>query len=106
MKLRRWFGILLCTLLCIGLLPTMAFAEESADAWDGTADTSWYSEEATEFHLTTAEQLAGFSVLTNQASPVTFIGKTIYLDADVDLNGHTWTAGSENGMNSTASSFA
>jgi len=108
MKLRRWFGILLCALLCIGLLPTMAFAEESADAWDGTADTSWYegNEDAPEYHITTAEQLAGFSVLTNQASPVTFIGKTIYLDTDVDLNGHTWTAVSENGMNSTASSFA
>lgn len=76
--------------------------------WDGTADTSWYegNEDASEYHITTAEQLAGFSALTNQASPVTFIGKTIYLDADIDLSGHTWTAVSENGMNTTVSSFA
>ena len=26
MKIKRWIGVLLCMLLCIGMLPTMAFA--------------------------------------------------------------------------------
>ncbi len=102
MKLRRWFGILLCALLCIGLLPTMAFAEESADAWDGTADTSWYSEEATEFHLTTAEQLAGLAALVN--SNHLFEGKTVYLENDLDLSGHEWVSIGR-GANSKAYTF-
>ena len=38
----------------------------TVDAWDGTADTSWYTEadaNATEYHITTAEQLAGLAKL-------------------------------------------
>ena len=34
-----------------------------ADTWDGTADTSWYNDNDTEFVITTAEQLAGFDFL-------------------------------------------
>ena len=106
---KKIMGALLALCMAVGMFPVSAFAQENtADKWDGTADTSWYegNEDAPEYHITTAEQLAGFSALTNQTSPVTFIGKTIYLDADVDLNGHIWTAVSENGSGSTASSFA
>lgn len=108
MKMKRWISAMLCVLLCLGITPLTAFAADTADTWDGTADTSWYegNEDVSEYHLTTAEQLAGFSALTNQEQPITFIGKTIYLDTDVDLDGYVWTAVSENGMNSTASSFA
>ena len=106
---KKLLGVFLSFCMAFALLPMTVFAEENTvDTWDGTADTSWYegNEDASEYHITTAEQLAGFSALTNQASPVTFVGKIIYLDADLDLNGYTWTAVSENGMNSTDSSFA
>ena len=67
-----------------------------ADVWDGTADTSWYynNQDATEYTITTAEQLAGLSKLVhNGGSTVTdFDGKTIYLDADIDLGGHSWVS--------------
>lgn len=102
-------GALMALCLIVGMLPIPASAlEKTVDTWDGTADTSWYdtNPDATEYYITTAEQLAGFSALTNQDSPITFIGKTIYLDTDVDLNGYIWTAVSENGANSTDSSFA
>ena len=63
------------------------------DAWDGTADTSWYvgHEDATKYHITTAEQLAGLAQLVN-ADPGTtnFAGKTFYLENDLDLSGHEW----------------
>ena len=66
----------------------------TVDAWDGTADTSWYTEadaNATEYHITTAEQLAGLAQLVN-ADPGTtnFAGKTFYLENDLDLAGHEW----------------
>ena len=65
----------------------------TVDAWDGTADTSWYvgHEDATKYHITTAEQLAGLAQLVN-ADPGTtnFAGKTFYLDNDIDLSRHEW----------------
>lgn len=55
-----------------------------ADTWDGTADTSWYNENATTFTLATAEQLAGLSELVDGGN--TFSGKTIKLDRDLNLD--------------------
>lgn len=62
-------------------------AEEAAKitVWDGTSDTTWYDDEETEFHLTTAEQLAGVVVLST-SSKKTFKDKTIYLENDLYLN--------------------
>ena len=90
---KRIGSLLLILALCFTLLPTAAFAEDSTDAWDGTADISWYTdhETDTEYHFTTAEQLAGLAQLVN-ADPGTtnFAGKTIYLENDLDLSGHEW----------------
>lgn len=52
--------------------------------WDGTADTSWYQENQTEFVLTTPEQLAGLEELVNSGN--TFAGKKILLGADMRFN--------------------
>ena len=61
---KRIGSLLLILALCFTLLPTAAFAEgTSVDNWDGTADTSWYTSapDASEYHISTAEQLAGCS---------------------------------------------
>ena len=55
----------------------------TADVWDGTADTSWYNENDTEFFLDTAEQLAGLAELVT--GDTTFAGVTITLTKDMDL---------------------
>ena len=47
------------------------------------ADTRWYKPEETEFTLTTAAQLYGFSSL---AATNNFSGKTIKLGANISLN--------------------
>ncbi len=87
------------------------------DVWDGTSDTSWYSEEETTFYLDTAEKLAGLMDLvdamavTNKEAWVTaaeaaltaaetvpnskdyvhvMSGKTFYITANIDLNGIAW----------------
>ena len=91
---KRIGSLLLILALCFTLLPTAAFAEgTSVDNWDGTADTSWYTDapDASEYHISTAEQLAGLAQLVNAAPGTTnFAGKTFYLDNDLDLSGHEW----------------
>ena len=54
------------------------------DTWDGTADTSWYNDTDTEFTLSTAEALAGLAELVDNGN--NFAGKTIKLDADMNLS--------------------
>ena len=91
---KRIGSLLLILALCFTLLPTAAFAEgTSVDNWDGSADMSWYTSapDASEYRISTAEQLAGLAQLVN-ADPGTtnFAGKTIYLENDLDLSGHEW----------------
>lgn len=71
-KAAEWFG---------GVI-----AEHSADTWDGTADTSWYNDTATEFTITTAEQIAGLAELVNDGN--TFEGKNITLSKDLDFEAY------------------
>jgi len=84
-----------------------------SDSFDNTydaliPDTGWYFEnpDATEFTIDTADELAGLAALVNgeyeapvstfaatgtAVEPVHFAGKTIKLDADVDLKNANWT---------------
>lgn len=90
---KRILGIALAICMMIFCVPMGVFAESAADVWDGMADTSWYTStpDASEYHISTAEQLAGLAQLVN-ADPGTtnFAGKTFYLDNDLDLSGHEW----------------
>ena len=91
---KKVLSLLLTLCLAMTFVPMAAFAEEtSVDNWDGSADTSWYASapDASEYHISTAEQLAGLAKLVN-ADPGTtnFAGKTFYLDNDLDLSGHEW----------------
>ena len=57
----------------------------TADAWDGTADTSWYdpANPQTAYDISTAEQLAGLAELVS--GNTTFAGVTFTLTNDMDL---------------------
>ena len=89
---KKVIAMLVTVLMVFSILPMAVFAEEtSTDSWDGTADTSWYQGGVTEFHLTTAEQLAGLAQIVNETGDV-FQGVTIYLDTDVDLSGYEWVS--------------
>ena len=92
---KKLLSLLLALCLVMALVPMTAFAEgTSVDNWDGTADTSWYTDHKTdtEYHFTTAEQLAGLAQLVNdKTASVSFERKTIYLDNDLDLSGFQWT---------------
>ena len=98
-------SLLLVLAMCFAMLPTAAFAAENtqeptepqepqetqdAKTWGDKADTSWYVHETEpEYHIKTAEQLAGIAKLVNEGT-VTFEGKTVYLDNDLDLAGIEW----------------
>lgn len=91
---KKMLGLLLAVCIAMALVPMAAFAEgTSVDNWDGSADTSWYTSapDASAYHISTAEQLAGLAQLVN-ADPGTtnFAGKTFYLENDLDLSGHEW----------------
>ena len=105
-KSKKLFALLLSCIMVIAMMPAAVFADDSiaegegseeagkvVDTWDGTADTSWYTSapDASAYHISTAEQLAGLAQLVN-ADPGTtnFEGKTFYLDNDIDLSGHEW----------------
>ena len=102
---KRIGSLLLILALCFTLLPTAAFAADSTDAWDGTADISWYTdhETDTEYRFTTAEQLAGMAKLIND-DMANFKDKTIYLENDLDLGGHEWISIGD-GANTAGGSF-
>lgn len=88
---------------------------ETADATAFTPDTAWYDnhKEATDLYIGTAAELLGFSKListqlsannensdldTVDASKKIFLGKTVHITADIDLN-PGWTAGATAPLN-------
>ena len=103
---KKLLSLLLALCLVMALVPMTAFAEgTSVDNWDGTADTSWYTSvpDASEYHISTAEQLAGLAQLVND-NTANFKDKTVYLDNDLDLGGHEWIS-IGNGANTAWGSF-
>ena len=91
---KKVLSFLLTLCFVMAFVPMAAFAEgTSVDNWDGLADTSWYTSapDALEYHISTAEQLAGLAQLVNNDPGTTnFAGKTFYLEKDLDLSGHEW----------------
>ena len=51
-------------------------------------ETSWYEKDAEEYHLKNASQLLGLAQRINCGE--NFAGKTVYLDADIDLKDIEW----------------
>ncbi len=57
---------------------------------EGFADTAWYSEDATEYTISTAAELGGLAKLVNEGK--TFERKKITLSDNIDLDGYEWVA--------------
>lgn len=91
MKKKKIVSIVLCICLFLEALLFMGTITSAAaeTAWDGSSDIAWYNAQESDFHLSTAEQLAGLAELVNNGLD-TFQNKTIYLENDLDLNGHDW----------------
>lgn len=105
-KSKKLFALLFSCIMVIAMMPAAVFADDSTaegegseeagmvvDTWGDSADTSWYTSapDASEYHISTAEQLAGLAQLVNTYPGTTnFAGKTFYLENDLDLSGHEW----------------
>lgn len=90
--MKKFIAIILSALMLCTVLALCLSAEEATDDAVFTPDTSWYdaANVQQEYTLTTAEQLAGMSLLINptetDATPVAFTGITIKLGADIVFN--------------------
>lgn len=83
---KRIFSFFIFTILCLFCIaPVNVMA---ADSWESAANTTWYSNEKSEFTLTTPEELAGLALLVNQGN--NFTDKTITLGKSIDLSGRQW----------------
>lgn len=71
--------------MCVATFSEYVTVTDNKNLWKGNFDTSWYNTTATEFTLSTADQLAGFGKLVDEGN--TFEGKTVKLGADIDLSG-------------------
>lgn len=70
---------------------TAACTVRVVNNWSELADTTWYSDEIDSFTISSAEELAGLALLVNsEDNPINFTGKTITLEADIDLLGIEW----------------
>ena len=115
-KLLALFLTLCMLLLVVSVMSVNVGADgETADATAFTPDTAWYDnhKEATDLYIGTAAELLGFSKListqlsannensdldTVDASKKIFLGKTVHITADIDLN-PGWTAGATAPLN-------
>jgi hypothetical protein len=87
----------------LGVVTLFAVSAAASTIWDGTADTTWYTnnKSASVYRISTAEQLAGLERLVNEYRDVpdrydtaivykngnySMKNKTIILDADIMLN--------------------
>lgn len=69
----------------IGDPGTDILAAGAPAVWDGSESDDWYYEsDDTVYHLSTAEDLAGFAKMVNNGT--NFSGKTVVLDNDIYLN--------------------
>lgn len=57
---------------------------------EGNYSTEWFNEEASAFYISTAQELAGLSVLINKFN-TDFTSKSVELTDDIDLLAHEWT---------------
>lgn len=80
---------LLLSLWIVACFYTPLLAQDFPDSsWRDLADTSWYDEQNGEFEISSAEELAGLSLLVEEGH--TFEDKIINLLNDIDLGEHLW----------------
>ena len=81
--------LMVAAVLCFSPCIVPGNGSDGASAWDGSVDTSWYSDGGTSFTIETPSQLAGLAQLVNSGKY--FEGKRVVLGSDIDLGGLPWT---------------
>lgn len=76
-------------LFLLAFLAQIVYAQNDYWTDEENCDPSWYDENKKEFNISTAQQLAGMAYLSIQQN-ITFAGKTIRIENDIDLSAHCW----------------
>ncbi|MCL2061523.1 MAG: chitobiase/beta-hexosaminidase C-terminal domain-containing protein [Firmicutes bacterium] len=79
------FALLIAAVCMLSALAAIGGAGNPQTAL-AAPNTSWYNASANDFSINTADQLAGFAQLVNNGT--TFAGKTVRLNADIDLSAY------------------
>ena len=87
MKGKKLLAGVLSAAMVLGTMALPVFAD--GENWADSANIGWYTDSASEYTLSSAEELAGLASLVN--SGTSFAKKTIKLGNDIDLNGIEWT---------------
>ncbi|MBQ9112581.1 MAG: hypothetical protein IJY08_03270 [Clostridia bacterium] len=80
--MKKFFSVLLSILMLTASLSMMAMPASAAEAI--TADSTWYDDTKTTLVISDAADLLAFAAQINAKN--TFVGKTVELSADIDLN--------------------
>jgi|LSQX01.1.fsa_nt_gb hypothetical protein len=90
---KKALSSLLVVTMVIGILSfSTVFVVAAESVWDGTTDITWYTSNpsATSFTISTGAELAGLASIVT-AGTDSFLGDTITLMEDIDLDNRSWT---------------
>ncbi|MBQ5504189.1 MAG: hypothetical protein IIT95_03775, partial [Oscillospiraceae bacterium] len=97
-------ALILAFILCAGAFPFAALAEETEEpAEEERGSYSWYDPEADTLYISSIDELKEFTKLTRGdvtldgtvIAKTDYAGKTVKLEADLDLEGAKWTGAEE-----------
>lgn len=101
MRKRKLLSLVMAMAMVLSLLPITVWAVN--ENWSDHADISWYADNADNFTISDAADLAGLAALVNSGK--NFSGKTVNLDADINLSGYNWTPIGTSSTNSFKGTF-
>ena len=89
---KKALSLLLVAVMLLSVLPTLAFAQETADIWDGSIATSFAEGDGTEsnpYQIATGSQLAYLASIVNGGDNCA--NKYFLMTSDIDLGNRQWT---------------
>lgn len=106
MDKRRLLFVVISVFLCISEVAFAGSKKELTNWTDGGSDydnkyaydTSWYDSSASEYTISTPEEMGAFAVASTTDS---FEGKTVKLAADLDMSKYGWTSIGKAGFKGT-----
>jgi len=74
--------------MIISQFPLEVSAQQESWSNSGNYSTEWFDASKNEFYISSSKELAGLGILVSGGE--NFLGKTINLNNDIDLDGKLW----------------
>lgn len=81
-------SIFLFFIMIISQFPLEVSAQQESWSNSGNYSTEWFDTSKNEFYISSSKELAGLGILVSSGE--SFLGKTIILNNDIDLDGKLW----------------